>query len=168
MATLTVEQKREIVTALACFKRPAEVAVMMKEHHDLDLEIKQIVKYDPSRATWEGADDLRTIFDVARKAYLEDVNSIPIASQSFRLNELMGNYETAKKKGNLVLANQILEQAAKEIGGVLTNERNLKVEKTGSLAELTPEERRNMAAEMLRDVLSKAPEQTAPSSEAVQ
>lgn len=165
MAQLTLDQKRQIVETLACFKRPAEVAAIMRAEHDIDIDVKQIVKYDPTRSTFEGAEDFRVIFEVTRKAFLEDVNAVPIASQAYRLQMLQENFEDAVKKGNRVLANATLKQAAEEIGGVLTNERNLTVDKKGgALADLTPEERRAAAADLLRAVMERsAPQLAAPS-----
>lgn len=170
MATLTEPQKREIVTALAMFSRPVEVADMMKELHDLELTPSQIVRYDASCQSWEANEDLRALFDVTRKAFLEDVQTVPIANQGYRLRILQDTLNKAIKGKNLVLANATLEQAAKEVGGVLTNDRNLKIDRgNGSaMSELTPEERRGLVADMLREALDSKKQQNAPAPETPQ
>lgn len=154
MAVLTTEQKREIVEALACYKRPAEVVVLMREDHGVETDVKQVVTYDPTRATYTAGDDLRVIFEVTRKSYLEDVQSVPIANQGYRLKILQNLLDKQLGQGNTVAAANTLEQAAKEVGGILTNERNLNVDsKKGGHSELTPEERRAMVTDMLRQAL---------------
>ena len=73
------------------------------------------------------------------------------------------------KVGNVVLANATLEQAAKEVGGTLTNARNVKVQQTGgSFRDLTSEERRRAAADMLRNALSTDAFQSSPLPETKQ
>lgn len=157
MAELSDEQKLEIVLAHARFVSSGEIVATMLKEYGVTTDIRQVHGYNPTKACFEAGDKWREVFEAARKAYLEDVATIPIASQAFRLNELMDNYTKTKAKGNMVLAGEILEQAAKEVGGVLTNDRNLKIERGsgGALAELTPEERRAMVADMLAQALDK-------------
>lgn len=161
MAELTEDQKRQIVVGFAHFKSPAEIRALMREEHGLELEFRQITTYDPQRANFEASDKWREIFDIHRNAYLEDVKAIPISSQAYRLNVLQEELTKARKMNNAILAAQLLEQAAKEMGGLLTNARSLDVndKRRGELFELTPEERREKAKELLREVFAKnAPE----------
>lgn len=123
MAELSDEMKTFIVTAHAQFRRPAEIIAMMWEEFEVRVERDQVVRYNPTRACYQGAAEYRELFEQARKAYIEDVSSEPIANQGFRLKELRDLYAKAKKAGNFVLAAQLLEQVAKEVGGALTNER---------------------------------------------
>lgn len=169
MADLSDEAKLFIVQAFARFSSPAEVVVMIREDFGIETTIQQVRTYNPEHPKFEAGGKWRPIFEAVRKVYLEDVSSIPIASQAFRLNALQKNYDRAIKHGNVVLANATLEQAAKEVGGVLTNARNVSVQQTaGGFRNLTSEERRIAVAEMIGNVLSKDASQTAPSTQTSQ
>lgn len=166
MADLTDDQKTAIVIALARFKAPAQVRDIMRAEFGLDLDIRQIVTYDPTRSTFEAGARFDELFKATREAYISDVSAIPIANQGFRLNLLMEMVQDATKAGNRGQAAALLKQAAEEIGGAFTNERNVKVEKTGAggFKDLTPEERRLAVADMLKDVLGKDTAQNAPTT----
>lgn len=169
MADLSEDAKLFIVRAFARFSSPAEVVVMIREDFGIETSVQQVRTYNPDHPRFEAGEKWRPIFEAVRKAYLEDVSSIPIASQAFRLNALQKNYDRAMKHCNLILANAILEQAAKEVGGVLTNARNVSVQQAGGgFRDLTSEERRRTAAEMIRSALSKDAPQTAPSTQTSQ
>ena len=169
MADLSDEAKLFIVQAFARFSSPAEVVVMIREDFGIETTIQQVRTYNPEHPKFEAGSKWRPIFEAVRKVYLEDVSSIPIASQAFRLNALQKNYDRAIKHGNVVLANATLEQAAKEVGGGLTNARNVSVQQTaGGFRNLTSEERRIAVAEMIGNVLSKDASQTAPSTQTSQ
>ena len=151
MAELTSDQRLEIVRALACFTTPTEVSKAMKEQYGLDVPVQQVVKYDPTKAAFEGAAEYRTLFEEMRKGYLEQVSAVPIANQGYRLQVLQKGLDASLASKNFVLAANLLEQAAKEVGGVLTNERNLKVDdqRDRGYKDLTAEERRDMFTEMV-------------------
>jgi hypothetical protein len=122
MATLKDEQKLFIVQCLACYDTPTQVVEAVKDEFGLTLERPQIQSYDPTKV--QGRDlskKYREIFDATRKAFLDDISKIPIASQSFRLRSLQRMHDYAVSKKNYVMAAEILEQAAKEVGGVFTN-----------------------------------------------
>lgn len=155
MAELPNDAKLAIVQGLARFSTPAEVVAMVKDEFGIETTVQQVRTYNPGHPKFEAGEKWRSIFEAVRKAYLEDISAIPIASQAFRLNALQKNYDRAIKVGNVVLANATLEQAAKEIGGVLTNARNVSLQQTGgSFRDLTPEERRRAAADIIRSALS--------------
>ena len=156
MAELSDDAKLFIVQALARYSSPAEVVVMIREDFGLETNVQQVRTYNPDHPKFEAGERWRPIFEAVRKAYLQDISAVPIASQAFRLNVLQKNLDRAMKLGNVVLANSILEQAAKEMGGALTNARNVSVQPSGGgFRDLTSEERRASVAEMLRSVLSK-------------
>lgn len=126
MAKLTEPQKLAIVQALACFDTPSEVAAAVKEEFGITISRQQVAAYDPTKATGKDlAKKLRAVFEETRKAFLEDVSTIPIAQQAFRLRALQREFERAKSRGNTTMVAQLLEQAAKELGGALTNRREL-------------------------------------------
>lgn len=126
MATLKDEVKLFIVRALACFDAPTEVCRQVKEEFGIEVTRQQVSSYDPNRRI---AKDLsakwRAVFEQTRKAFLDDVSTIPIASQAFRLRALNRMYERVQGQGNVPLAAQLIEQAAKESGGSFTNRREM-------------------------------------------
>lgn len=126
MAKLTEPQKLAIVQALACFDTPSEVAAAVKEEFGVTITRQQVAGYDPTKATCKGmAKKLRVVFAETRKSFLADVSTIPIAQQAFRLRALQREFERAKQRGNSAMVAQILEQVAKELGGALTNRREV-------------------------------------------
>lgn len=126
MATLKDEVKLFIVRALACFDAPTEVCRQVKEEFGIEVTRQQVSAYDPNRRI---AKDLsakwRSVFDETRKKFLDDVSTIPIANQAFRLRALNRMFERVQGQGNTALAAQLIEQAAKESGGSFTNRREM-------------------------------------------
>lgn len=155
MADLSDEMKLFIVTAHAHFRTPSEIKVMLREEFSVDVEATQIVRYNPMKLSFEGKEEYRALFDQARKVYVEDVSSEPIANQGFRLRELRDLYGKAKKSGNLVAAAALLEQVAKEVGGALTNERVHRSDgRPMQPDQMSSEERRVEALRLLTDALA--------------
>jgi hypothetical protein len=126
MATLKDDVKAFIVRALACFDAPTDVCRQVKEEFGIEVTRQQVSAYDPNRRI---AKDLsakwRAIFDETRKKFVDDVSTIPIANQAFRLRALNRMYERVSATANTALAAQLIEQAAKESGGVFTNRREM-------------------------------------------
>lgn len=155
MADLTDAQKIEIVSMLAAFRDVTTILEHFRLVHDLDLTHKQVGSYDPTRSYYEAGDNYRDLFDAKRKAYIEDVATIPIANQGFRLNLLHEQAMQAIKDKKPALAAQLLEQAAKEVGGVLTNQREVKVDDNRRLkpSEMSAEDRKAALAEIIREAM---------------
>lgn len=123
MARLNKKQKQIIVSSLACFNSVSEVQSVLKEMFDLDLPASQVSFYNPdTRNGRELSEDLRQLYRHTREEYMTEITKHPIANKGFRLGELQKNYD--KAKNNIVLRNQILEQAAKEVGGVFEGKGN--------------------------------------------
>lgn len=163
MAELTEDQKREIVDMLACFRDPATILEHFQSVHGLDLTHKQVGGYDPTRSYYVAGEGWREIFAARRKAYLEDVATVPIANQGFRLNILHEHLEKALKNGKGdVLA--ILEQAAREVGGLMTNQREMRLEdnRRPRPSEMTAEDRRAAMVEIIRQAMEEAQNQPPP------
>lgn len=156
MADLSEPQKLEIVSMLACFREIPVVQEHFRSEHELELTARQIGAYDPTRTYYEAGDKWRDIFDAKRKQYLEEVASVPIANQGFRLNILHEELKKAVKDGKSPLA--ILEQAAKEVGGVLTNQRDVRIDdnRRQRVSEMTSEDRRAVLAGVIADAMSAA------------
>jgi hypothetical protein len=159
--------KHRIVLALARFEAPADI-VRALALEDIETDPKQIGRYDPTRPYYAAGDKWRDIFDVERKKYLTDVQAVPIANQAFRLNALQQSYDTAVRTKNRMLANATLRQAAEEVGGALTNERNVTMNRS-PLGETPPEERRAMLADVITSLIGeKDPPGTQAAPKAVQ
>lgn len=126
MAKLDEQQKVFIVQALACFDTPSQIARAFKEEFGFDIERQQVQQYNPERAAYRGmAKKLIALFTRTRKKFLEDVSDVPISQQAYRLRSLQRMHDLAVTRNNAALAAQLLEQAAKEVGGAFTNTRQL-------------------------------------------
>lgn len=167
MADLTEDQKRAIVEALACFSDVPTIIGMFHKDYGIQLDRKQVGRYDPTRPYYAGGERWREIFEARRRAYLEDLAAVPVAHQGYRLNMLQRGVDAAAKAGNWLLAAKLLEQAAKEVGGAFTNQKNLRFERDcGRLdyRDMTSQERGAALAELLRQGLEKRREQQTATS----
>jgi hypothetical protein len=119
MAALPTAVKLHILTALACFDTPTQVAASVKQQFGLELSRQRIEAWHPERAAGARLDVIwREVFDTTRAKLLTELNSIPIAHKSYRLRQLDRMAGQAEDMGNLPLAVRLIEQAAKEVGGV--------------------------------------------------
>ena len=126
MAALKDPVKLVIVQALACFDTPSQVVDLVKQDFGLTITRQQASSYDPTKASGKNVGaKLRAVFDSTRAAFLEMKTQIPIAQQAFRLRTLQKELERAQQRGNSAMVSQLLEQAAKEMGGAFTNKREI-------------------------------------------
>ncbi len=124
MATLSVTVKRYIVHALACFETPTEVSKAVKEEFDLEISRMQVQKYDPTKVVGqEMSKELRALFYATREKFKNEIETIPIANQAFRLKAMDKIYQSNPR--NPMIQLQVMEQTAKEVGGAFTNTRRL-------------------------------------------
>lgn len=130
MARLKAEIQTFVVEALACFKTPQQVADLVKEDFGLRVDRRQVEHYDPSKGK-KPANKWITLFWETRQAFKERTREIPIQYAQYRLQELQDMYLRARRMGNLILAQSILEQAAKEAGDAFTNRKQLDVTSGG-------------------------------------
>lgn len=122
MATLTEDVKAFIVQALACFDTPTQVSEAVREEFGVEVTRMQVSAYDPTKKNGRDVSKKwRAIFAETRKRFLEETAEIPIANQSFRLRALQRMYEKTAARGNVVVAADLIEQAAKEVGGLFVN-----------------------------------------------
>jgi hypothetical protein len=127
---LTFVQKRFLVQRLACFDTPTIAAKALKEEFGIELKRNRVSYYDPTTKMGAAlAEDLKALFFEPRKHFLEDLESIPIANKAVKLRRLDRMAAAAEERGNLVLAADLGERAAKEVGGAYTNKHQL--EQTG-------------------------------------
>lgn len=124
MGKLTTEAKAFIVTALACFESPSDVAESVRYEFGVEVPRNRVQEYDASGHRRDRlAKKWQELFDETRRAFLEEIARIPIANKSVRLQRLERMTARTEKMGNIALAAQLLEQAAKECGGAYTNKR---------------------------------------------
>lgn len=123
---LTEEAQRFCVTSLAMFDPPAVVRDALKAEYNFSLTPQSVQFYDPTKhagrklgAKWVA------LFHETREAFLKEAADVPIANRSVRLRALDRMAKKAETQGNMALAAQLHEQAAKEVGDVYTNTRKL-------------------------------------------
>ena len=155
MADLTDQQKTKIVLGHARFMSPSDIVVMLREEHGVESDTAQVVRYNPAKACYEGGERWRPIFEEARKAFLHEIAAVPVAHQAYRLNLLQEGIDGARKAKNWALVASLAEQAAREIGGIYTNQRSLRVEDNARAraADMTPEDRRAAMAAIIRQAM---------------
>lgn len=126
MAKLSEAEKRFIVQALACYDTPTQVVDAVKEEFGTVLDRGHVGCYDPTKVAGKQlAKKWRDLFDETRKRFRAEVAEIPIADQAYRLRQLQRMLQDAMSRKNVVLASQLLEQAAKESGGAFSNRREI-------------------------------------------
>jgi hypothetical protein len=146
---LTDEQKAFIVKGYARFEGTGEVCRSFKEKYNAELSPSHALAYNPSGVNFHGAQKWLTLFERTRKNFIENTQDIGITTKSFRLQELHKLYGAAVTRKNVKLATEILEQAAKEMGEVFTNKREIKSDVRSVTATMTTDELRN---EILNDL----------------
>lgn len=121
MPRLKNEHKALIVQRLAMFCATSEIIAELKEQGVI-ASIQQIRHYEPGPGS-EVAPRWVELFEETRDAYIASTAHIGISHKAYRLSRLDVLYRKAEQRGNIVLALQILEHAAKECGGMFTNRR---------------------------------------------
>jgi hypothetical protein len=115
---LSFVQKRFLVQRLAYFDTPTVAGKAFKEEFGVELKRNRVSYYDPTTKMGAAlAEDFKTLFFETRKQFLEDLESIPTANKAVRLRRLDRMANVAEDRGNLVLAADLGERAAKEVGG---------------------------------------------------
>lgn len=117
MANIPTAVAIHILQGLACFDTPEQVAASVKVNFGLVLSRQRIEAWHPERrAGAQLGKHWRAMFYETRAKLLAELDDIPIACRSYRLKVLQRVAEKAEAAGNLPLAMQVLEQAAREVG----------------------------------------------------
>lgn len=120
---LTFTQKRFIVQRLACYERPTAVAQAVKEEFGLELSRQRVAYYDPTTVNGRALDpDLKALFVKIREEFRTNLDAIPIANLAVRLRTLQRLAELAEDRKQIPVVADLLERAAKEVGGAFTNQ----------------------------------------------
>ncbi|WP_201258451.1 DUF2280 domain-containing protein [Sphingopyxis macrogoltabida] len=123
---MTDEIKAFVVQGLASFDTPTQVVEAVKAEYGVVLTPQAVQAYDPTKyAGRKLAAKWKLYFEQARKSFVEDTSTIPIAHRSTRLRALYRMAAKAEAKGNFPLAAALNKQAAEEMGNAYTNERRL-------------------------------------------
>lgn len=134
-AKLNDAARAYVVTALAAWDAPSVVAEAVRKEYGIQITPQSIEGYDPTkRAGAKLAEKWKALFYEARKQITEATAEIGISHKAVRLRALERMAQKAEKQGNIALAANLLEQAAKEMGNAFTNTRVLQ----GGLALTTP------------------------------
>jgi hypothetical protein len=123
---LSDEVKHFIVQGLACFQTPSEVAAAVKDEYGLTVSRQRVHAYDPTKKAGSAlCEELRLLFEATRAALIGGKAQSAIEHRAVRLRWLNDMAIAARSRGNIPLAAQLIEQAAKESGGAFTNRREL-------------------------------------------
>ena len=126
MTNLNPEQKQFIVQRLACFASPTEVKKELKEVYDIDVTTSVIAAYDPNTAQSKNTSaEYKVLFVKTRKRFLESETDVALSHRAYRLQRLYGLLDHPLVKQSPKLAMQVLEQAAKEMGGLFLRQEKL-------------------------------------------
>lgn len=123
MAALKEPVKIFIVQALACRDTPQEVAELVKQEFGIITDRMQCASYDPTKAAGRNlSKKFRELFEETRKKFDEGLIDIPIANKHYRMKQYD---KLLNKTKNTVMALRIMEQAAKDSGGLFTNRKEI-------------------------------------------
>jgi hypothetical protein len=159
VAVLTEQHKEAIVLQFARFKRPAEVVAFMKEDCDLELSIQQVRTYDPTHPQFEAdRDKWEPIFNwrrARRTSWTSSRWSSPIRRGG---STSCGTSTTGEEGQEREARRGLLEQIAREVGGSLTNARELKVDDRRA-KDLDSDDRRQLLGSIIAEELAKRREE---------
>jgi len=126
MARLNKRVKLYIVRSLATYETPTETAKGVQEEFGIEVTKQQCEAYDPTKKTGQDlSEEFKTEFYRIRREMNQNLESIPIANIAYRLRRLQRFIDLEQFKENPVIVPSLLEQAAKEVGGLYTNRKEL-------------------------------------------
>lgn len=159
MRRLSVELKLFIVQELACFRSPKEVGEAVQVAFEVEVTPSHIQFFDPTKRPENKKlpQKWKDIFWATRQEYLEQTAAVPVAHKRYRLeviNEVLQR-QRAKQIKNDPLILETTEQAAKEMGGMFTNKRELSGPNGGAIPLSVEDKRKELAAQMLQKLVDK-------------
>jgi hypothetical protein len=116
MRRLSDAVKRRIVEHLACYYTHAEVVELIAKEFDVTMTSRHVRAYDPTSFQFAGSHRWLEYFQVVRKRFANEVGDVAISHRVYRLRRLQQIFDKAWDRGDLVRAQAVLEQAAKEAG----------------------------------------------------
>lgn len=128
MTTLSDEVKTFIVQQLACFDAPSAVVSAVKDEFAVAVTRQAVEAYDPNKVQGQRlSEELKALFAATRERFLADQAAIGVSHRMVRLRRLDRMVNKAEAQGNMSLAANLLEQAARECGDAFTNKRQNEV-----------------------------------------
>ena len=108
------------------FEPPSAVVKAVKDAFEIEVSPQQVEAYNPERRAGRNlSEGYREIFEKTREAFLTDTAAIGVSHKVVRLRTLARLIETAEKRGNAILAANLLVQVAKEMGDAYTNRQRI-------------------------------------------
>jgi hypothetical protein len=154
MPALNNEQKVFIVQCFAAYKTPSEIAEAVNLEFKLKVSRQQVWKYSPDNP--QTSDQWKEMFKGLRERFVAQLELHGVTHKAYRMAELQDLYRQAKRqKGNILAAAQLLEQAAKEMGGLYTNKREHSGPNGGAIPITVEDRRKNLAGQMLKKLVDK-------------
>jgi len=138
MSTLTDEIKEFIVKGLACFDTPSQVTESVRVNFGIEVTRQQVFAYDPAGSR-PPAPRWIALHAATRAKFLGEVAEIGVAQKAVRLRWLDRMSRSAEARNAFTLAAALMEQAAKECGGLYESRRSARAP--------TPSARENPLAE---------------------
>jgi hypothetical protein len=120
---LTDEIKEFVVRGLARYETPSQVAETVQAVFGVTVSRQQVYRYDPA-CSQPPAQRWRDLHAVTRAKFLSEIAEIGVAHRAVRLRRLERHVHAAEERNSVGLVLKLLEQAAKECGGVYENRRN--------------------------------------------
>ena len=160
---LTEEHRTWLVTAYACYGRRCEVLRDFRDTFGFEIDKFYAYKYDLSgfdeaKAKATGRAKWLPLFRKVRAEFEASIGDIPIASATYRVKKIDQMFEIAFEKRNYKSAALLLEQAAKEIGGMYTNRRVMagSIEHNHTVEEVPMDVKRSAVAQSVMEALADA------------
>ena len=108
-----------IIKLFARFTRPAEIRDTVKEVYKIDVDVKQIVDYNPRGHKGNKlAKKWHVLFEEERRKFVDEdtARDIDIFNKNFRLEELSKIYHKLLNQKNYLGAADILNMVGREFG----------------------------------------------------
>lgn len=154
------EHRAWLVAKFATYGRLLEVLHAFRDEFGFEIDKRQAAKYDLSNASTKPGtvEKWRPIWDKARADFEASVTNIPVASATFRVKKLDEMFTIAFERRNYKTAAQLLEQAAKETGGMFSNKRHIEgaIEHNHTHEEVPDEVKRSALAARIREAVADA------------
>ncbi|WP_295993477.1 DUF2280 domain-containing protein [Rugamonas sp.] len=134
MRGLPTAVRMHILTELACFATPTQVVESVKAVFAIEVSRQCVEAHHPERRAGAKLNPaLCVLFYEARAKLLAELDDIGLASRAGRLRALDRMAGKAERMGNLALAVQLIQQAAREVGGMY--EKRQRLERVDSIAD---------------------------------
>lgn len=117
--------KVEIVRQLACYATNAEVREYIEENYGTQVSAAYVSRHHPANKTSAGmGQELIDLFWETRDQFQRGLDDCGIVYRAYRLRKLDEMCRKAIDTKNFSLAAQLMEQAAKEMGGAFESRKN--------------------------------------------